>query len=133
MAVTDELAGRYGRSRSRIRRERWWIVGVAIAFMAVFAAWTVWAGYDGTSATLEETDTAYTVHNAQSVSVSFTINTAPGQPVSCAVEAMNATFAIVGWKIVSYPASQLQVTSHTETVRTTELATTGLISQCWLT
>ncbi|MDQ1608654.1 MAG: hypothetical protein QOE16_1386 [Microbacteriaceae bacterium] len=133
MAVTDELAGRYGRSRSRIRRERWWIVGVAIAFIAVFAAWTVWAGYDGTSATLEETDTAYTVHNAQSVSVSFTINTAPGQPVSCAVEAMNATFAIVGWKIVSYPASQLQVTSHTETVRTTELATTGLISQCWLT
>jgi cytochrome c oxidase assembly protein Cox11 len=133
MAVTDELAGRYGRSRSRIRRERWWIVGVAIAFVAVFAAWTVWAGYDGTSATLEETDTAYTVHNAQSVSVSFTINTAPGQPVSCAVEAMNATFAIVGWKIVSYPASQLQVTSHTETVRTTELATTGLISQCWLT
>jgi cytochrome c oxidase assembly protein Cox11 len=133
MTVTDELAGRYGRSRSRIRRERWWIVGVAIAFVAVFAAWTVWAGYDGTSATLEETDTAYTVHNAQSVSVSFTINTAPGQPVSCAVEAMNATFAIVGWKIVSYPASQLQVTSHTETVRTTELATTGLISQCWLT
>ncbi|MDQ1575451.1 MAG: hypothetical protein QOH55_601 [Microbacteriaceae bacterium] len=133
MAVTDELAGRYGRSRSRIRRERWWIVGVAIAFVAVFAAWTVWAGYDGTSATLEETDTAYTVHNAQSVSVSFTINTAPGQPVSCAVEAMNATFAIVGWKIVSYPASQQQVTSHTETVRTTELATTGLISQCWLT
>lgn len=133
MAVTDELAGRYGRSRSRIRRERWWIIGAAIAFVAVFAAWTVWAGYDGTSATLEETDTAYTVHNAQSVSVSFTINTAPGQPVSCAVEAMNATFAIVGWKIVSYPASQQQVNSHTETVRTTELANTGLISQCWLT
>jgi hypothetical protein len=46
---------------------------------------------------------------------------------------MDATFAIVGWKIVSYPASAQQVTSHTETVLTTELATTGLISQCWLT
>ncbi|MCU1575822.1 MAG: penicillin-binding protein [Leifsonia sp.] len=133
MAVTEELAGRYGRTRSRLRRDRWWIAGAAVAFVAVFAAWVVWAGYDGTSATLEETDTAYTIHDAHSVSVSFTINTAPGQPVSCAVEAMDATFAIVGWKIVSYPASDQQVTSHTETVLTTELATTGLISQCWLT
>ncbi|MDQ1582729.1 MAG: hypothetical protein QOF36_783 [Microbacteriaceae bacterium] len=133
MAVTDELAGRYGRSRGRIRRDRWLIIGTAIAFVAVFGAWTIWAGYDGTSATLEETDTAYTIHDAHSVSVSFTINTPPGHPVSCAVEAMNETFAIVGWKIVSYPAAKQQLTSHTETVRTTSLATTGLISQCWLT
>ena len=131
--MTDQLAERYGQTRSRGRRDRWWIIGIAAAFVAVFTAWVLWAGLDGSSSGLEATDTAHTIVDNHSVSVTFSINTSPGTPVTCAVQALDQSFAIVGWKIVSYPGSAQRVTSHTETVRTTELSNTGLISSCWLT
>jgi hypothetical protein len=132
VAVTEELATRYGRSRGRSRRDRWWIGAVAVAFVAVFTAWVVWAGLDGDAGSLEATDTAHTIVDAHSVSVSFTINVNPGTRVNCALQAMNPSFAIVGWKVVSYPGTTQRVTAHTETVRTTELSNTGLIYRCWL-
>ena len=131
--MTEQLAERYGRTRNRTRRDRWWILGIALAFVAVFTAWVLWAGLDSSSGDLEATDTAHTIVDAHKVSVTFSINTPPGTPVTCAVQALDESFAIVGWKIVSYPGSAQRVTSHTETVRTTELSNTGLISSCWLT
>ena len=131
--MTGQLAERYGRTRNRARRDRWWIIGIALAFVAVFTAWVLWAGLDGSSSDLEATDTAHTIVDAHTVSVTFSVNTAPGTPVTCAVQALDESFAIVGWKIVSYPGSSQRVTSHTETIRTTQLSNTGLISSCWLT
>lgn len=133
MAVTEQLNARYGRTRNRKRRDRWWIVGVAVAFVAVFTAWVIWAGFDGSSSDLEATDTAHTIVDDHSVSITFSINTKPGTPVTCAVQALDESYAIVGWRIISYPGAAQRVTSHTETIRTTELSNTGLISSCWLT
>ncbi|GAA1438541.1 hypothetical protein GCM10009617_00830 [Leifsonia poae] len=133
MAVTETLDQRYGRTPDRKRRARWWIIGAAVAFVAVFTAWTFWAGWDGDQANLEATDTAFTITDAHHVNISFTINTPEGTPVTCAVQALNESFAIVGWRIISYPASDARLTTHTETIRTTEQSNTGLISSCWLT
>jgi len=49
------------------------------------------------------------------------------------VQALNSTFAIVGWVIVDVAASSERTRTFTKTVRTTELAVTGLIYRCWLT
>ena len=133
MAVTETLDRRYGRTSQRKRRDRWWIAGVALAFVAVFTAWVFWAGWDSEQADLETTDTAFTIHDAHHIQISFTVNTATHTPVTCAIQALDPSFAIVGWRIVSYPGSDTRVTSHTETIRTTQLSNTGLISSCWLT
>ncbi len=133
MAVTETLDRRYGRTPGRKRRDRWWIIGVAVAFVAIFAAWTFWAGWDNDQADLEATDTAYTITDAHHVRITFTVNTPPGTPVTCAVQALNESFAIVGWRIISYPASDKRLTEYTETIKTTEQSNTGLISNCWLT
>ena len=53
--------------------------------------------------------------------------------MSCALQAQNSTFAIVGWTIVDVPASDRRVRTLGADVRTTELAVTGLIYRCWLT
>jgi hypothetical protein len=127
------LASRYGRTRARSRRDKWWIGGVAAAFVVVFAAWVVWGGFDGTTASLLETDTAYTIVDAQHTRVSFTVEVDPGHAVACAVEAQNVGFSTVGWKIVEYPASTHRLRAFTETVRTTSMPVTGLVDQCWLT
>ena len=53
--------------------------------------------------------------------------------MSCALQALNAEFAIVGWKIVELPGGTERTRAFVENVRVTEPAVTGLIYRCWLT
>ena len=127
------LQSRYGRTPGRRRRDRWLLAGGALAVVAVVTAWVFWAGWDNNQADLEATDTAYTIPDAHHVEITFTINTQPGTAVTCALQALNDDYAIVGWRIVSYPASDARVSTHTETIRTIAQSNTGLINTCWLT
>ncbi|ERK70787.1 hypothetical protein N136_02875 [Leifsonia aquatica ATCC 14665] len=133
MAVTETIDRRYGRTPQRKRRDRWLLIGGAVAVLAVVVAWVFWAGWDNNQSDLEATDTAYTIPDAHHVDISFTINAPKGTPVTCAIQALNEDFAIVGWRIVSYPGSDLRITQHTETIRTIQQSNTGLINTCWLT
>lgn len=126
------LASRYGRTRRTRRGNRWLFGAVAAAFLAVFIAWVVWAGLDGARDGVDAQDTAHLVVDDRTVQVSFDLTAPAGSEVACAVQALNEQSAVVGWLVVEYPASTDRFRSFTETVRTTELATTGLISSCWL-
>lgn len=130
--MTENLATRYGRTRSNSRRDRRLILSAAAAFVAVFVAWLLWAGLDEDKGSLQATDTGYTIGGEHSVTLRFAINVKPGTPVTCAVQALDERFAVVGWKVVSYPGTAQRVTEHSETVRTTERANTGLIYRCRL-
>ncbi|WP_081423133.1 DUF4307 domain-containing protein [Leifsonia xyli] len=127
------LASRYDRTLSAKRRDRWLLGAGAAAMLAVVTAWVLWAGWDKDQADLQFTDTAYTIPDARHVDITFTINTPRGTAVTCALQALNEDFAIVGWRIVSYPGSDSRVTTHRESIRTTQQSTTGLIKTCWLT
>jgi len=130
--MTEELANRYGRTRNRARRSRWLILAAAAAFVAVFVAWVLWAGLDEDQGSLEATDTGYRIVGEHAVALTFAVNVAPGTPVTCALQALDESFAVIGWKVVSFPGVGSRVTTHTETVRTTERANTGLIYRCRL-
>ena len=127
------LDERYGRTPSAKRRTRVIAVLSAVAFVAVFTAWLVWGGLLGSSAQLEAKDTGHEIISDSAVSVTWQFSVPAGTPARCAVQALNSTFAIVGWKIVDVPASDLLIRSLSETVLTTEPAVTGLIYRCWLT
>ncbi|AND16964.1 DUF4307 domain-containing protein [Rathayibacter tritici] len=132
LRAAGPLATRYGRtSRTRLGN-RWLFGGVALAFVAVFAAWVIWAGLDGARGQVDVQDTAHEVVDDRTVTVSFDLTAPVEREVACAVQALNEQSAVVGWLVVEYPASTERFRSHTETVRTTELANTGLISSCWL-
>lgn len=133
MAVTERIDRRYGRTPERRRRDRWLLGSGFLALLVVLAAWVVWAGWDNNQAELETTDTAFTIPDAHHVDISFSINAPVGAPVTCALQALNEDFAIVGWRIVEYPGSSSRVTKHTETIRTVQQSNTGLINTCWLT
>lgn len=126
------LASRYGRTRRRSRGSRWLFGAVTLAFVVVFAAWVGWAGLGGTRSAVTVQDTAHRVDNDRRVEISFDLTAPTGTEVACAITALNAQSAVVGWRVVEYPASTERFRSFTETVRTTELANTGLISSCWL-
>ncbi|MEO6825933.1 MAG: DUF4307 domain-containing protein [Microbacteriaceae bacterium] len=130
---STDLAQRYGTGPHDQTRRRWWIAGTAAALLALFIGWLAWSGSATSPGNLLATDTAHTIIDAHRISVSFEVNVDPGHPVSCALQALSPQFAVVGWKVVSLPASEHRTRTVTEDLRTTQRSTTGLISRCWLT
>ena len=128
-----ELDQRYGRTRSASGRKRWLVIGAAGAFAVVLVAWLVWAGLLSPDSDIEAVDTGHTIVDDSLVQVRYQLTVELGTPVSCAFQAQNSTFAIVGWNIVELPASERRTRTLGAEIRTTELAVTGLIYRCWLT
>lgn len=127
------LDARYGRTPAANKRTRIILIGAGIAFAVVFALWLWWGGLLGAPAQFEAKDTGHTIIDDSSVTVTWQFTADPGTPAQCAVQAMNSTFAIVGWKVVDIPAAEAHTRSFSETLLTTERAVTGLIYRCWLT
>lgn len=130
--MTD-LDARYGRSRVHSRRERvlGWTVGIGILLLAV--AWVWWVGTDPASTQLQSRTIGYEVEDDSTTIVTFDVSVDAGSPVTCAVSALNAAHGIVGWVELDLPPTEAFTTSHRVEVRTTEAATTGLVSECWVT
>ena len=130
----DSVAQRYGRTDAARRRRLTIGIGAAAGVLLVVVAWVVWVGLFSPSASLETRDTGYSNDNADdSVDIRFEVTVEPGTPVSCALQALNGEFGIVGWKIVELPVDETRTRAFVENVRVTEPAVTGLIYRCWLT
>lgn len=129
----DAIATRYGRTPATRRRALTLGVAAAAAVLVVVVAWVVWVGLLSPSATLESRDLGYVTRDDGSVDIRFEVSTTPGTEISCALQALNQQFAIVGWRVVDLPASTTHTRSFDENVRVTEPAVTGLIYRCWLT
>lgn len=132
-ARRETLDERYGRSRGLRRRDKIvaWCFGIVVGVVVV--AWAVWASADQTGPSLESLDVAHTIVDEHAVEVTFDVSVEPGTPVTCAVQALNESFGIVGWAIVDFGPESLFTTRHTTHVLTTERATTGLVYRCWIT
>ena len=130
---SDAIAERYGRTPANRRRTLTIGIIAGAAVLLVVGAWVVWVGLFGPSSSLESRDLGYVTRADASVDIRFEVTTEPGTAVSCALQALNQQFAIVGWKVVDLPPSGTRSRSFEENVRVTEPAVTGLIYRCWLT
>ncbi len=99
-APQARLDARYGRTPRDGRRVRTVSIVAAVAFVAVFAAWVVWGGLSGTNASLEVRELGYRDATPTSVTVQWEVSVEPGTEVTCALQALNGSFGIVGWRIV---------------------------------
>lgn len=129
----QRLDERYGRTPGAERRTRRLMVIAGVIFAAVFTAWVVWGGLSGTNAELEVRDLGYANATDTSIDVRWEVSVAPGTTVSCAVQALNESFGIVGWRIIELPASADRTRVFVESIRTAEPPVTGLPYRCWLT
>jgi hypothetical protein len=128
----QRLDERYGRSPRVERRTRRIMIVAAALFAVVFTAWVVWGGLSGTSAEIETRDLGYANITQTSIDVRWEVSVAPGTEVTCAMQALNKSFGIVGWRVIELPASTDRTRMFTETLRTAEPAVTGLPYECWL-
>lgn len=132
-ATSTHLDARYGRSPKAKRNNRIIVIGAAVGFVVVFTAWLVWGGLLEAPAQFEAKDTGYDIIDETAVEVRWQFNVPENTDARCAVQALNSTFAIIGWKVVDVPASDQRNRDLSTTVRTTEQAVSGLIYRCWLT
>lgn len=131
------LDERYGRTPG-VRRRRvlvGWLVGAAVLVASV--SWVVWVGLFTPGASLEWRDLGFELvddpDDVGAVDIRFEVSTDPGNEVSCALQALDGEFAIVGWRIVELPPGEERTRRFTERVETAQDAVTGLIYRCWLT
>ncbi len=127
MTTPQELDERYGRGRSR----RWPAVLGGTAAVAVVAVGLWWMG-GSTLDSVDTNDLAFQVIDEHSVELRFAVTAPRQREVHCALEALDETKAIVGWKIVRLPASGEHTRGFTERIPTLALATTSLVKSCWV-
>ncbi|PDQ34899.1 MAG: hypothetical protein B5766_09070 [Candidatus Lumbricidophila eiseniae] len=128
------LAQRYGRTPHARARDRLLLILGGLAVGVIVVAWVFWAGLDGQRAAVEVTNTSYTINAAdRSIEVRWNLSAPPGSATSCIVQALNANFTIVGWKVVDIPPSTAHIRTLTKHIRLAQPADTGLAYRCWLT
>lgn len=127
------LDSRYGRTPERQRRIRLIAILAGAGVLVVVTAWVLWVGLLGPSASLGSRDLGYQLDGDSAIEVRYEVTMDAGQTASCALEALNSDFGIVGWKVVDIPGSQTTTRQFRETLVTSEPAVTGLIYRCWLT
>jgi hypothetical protein len=131
--VSTALEDRYGRTPSRRRRGRALAIVAAAVVLVVVVAWVLWVGLFGTASSLGTRDLGYQLQGSDAIEVRYEVTVDTGRTVSCALQALNSDFAVVGWKVVALPASDQGTRQLRETLKTTEPPVTGLIYRCWLT
>mgnify|MGYP001158677883 CR=1 FL=1 len=126
----DLLASRYGTTpRSRTRQRLLAYTGAA-GVTAVLIAWLAWAGLAQPTAQFETRDLGYELVSEREVVVKFELSAPPGTELACAVQALNASYGIVGWQVLGIPASDERTRVFNQPVRTSEQAVTVLLYEC---
>ncbi len=131
-ATAATLDDRYGRTAGNRKRSRLIAIVAAAAVVVVFAAWVIWAGLDQSSHGLDSTDVGYQVVSDHETVVHSQVSVDPGTEAKCAVQALDKSYSIVGWKVVTLPPSSERTRSITTPVNTTTRGVTGLIHDCWV-
>lgn len=132
-STTAALDERYGRTPGRRRRRTIVAVATGAAVVITSIAWVIWVGLFEPGASLETRDLGFTLGEQGTVDIRFEVSADPGAEVSCALQALDQQFGIVGWKVVDLPPSDDRTRVFTEVVQTAADPVTGLIYRCWLT
>ena len=126
------LGSRYGQTTRVSRQQRIWAVTGVAGVAVVLIAWLWWAGLAQPTAQFETRNLGYELVSDREVIVKFEVSAPPGTRLNCAVQALNASYGIVGWQILDIAASDQRTRVFNQPVRTSEQAVTGLLYQCWV-
>ena len=105
-----------------------WVAGtIAILLGCALAVWFALASTVGKPTW---TDLSYHVLDDRTVDVTYLVSRPVGRDVTCAIRALDRSFATVGLVEVHIPGSDASSVRRTTRVRTTSRAVTGVVRSC---
>ncbi|NYE96523.1 hypothetical protein FHU41_002773 [Psychromicrobium silvestre] len=134
--VSSSLANRYGRPQSKLgRRGKIWLIAVAAVLIITFVSWLTF----GNGPTADSKLVGFTVVNATETTVNFQVSKDPASTAQCELQALDNSFAVVGWKVVTVgPNGSDQGTEGGRTtvqkvdLLTDTLAVSADVDSCWI-
>ncbi|PFG37538.1 uncharacterized protein DUF4307 [Flavimobilis soli] len=124
------LAERYGtvapdaRAR-RLRVAALWTIGVVGTVLAAWSGWSMVASEKFTTQ-----DVGFSVQSSEVVTVTFNVTKDADLTLDCRVVALNTAYGQVGYRDVTIGPGTSERETFTVEVRTSELATTGMVDSC---
>ena len=133
--LPEQIAQRYGKSPQQETQRRRAIFITAGLFAALFIVWAVWANLTAKNEPTFKTS-SFEIIDKQNLSVSFVLSKPANSTAICAVQALKEDYGVVAYKEVRIPATSPEDGSITDvplkvSLRSTELAVTGLVDRCW--
>ncbi|MEC5190321.1 MULTISPECIES: DUF4307 domain-containing protein [unclassified Arthrobacter] len=135
--ASPSLANRYGgQKRTLSGRAKRIVLVLAIAAGIAFMAWI---STSNATESVTFKDIGYSTPDATLVEVDFQVTKEPATAATCSVKAMDAKFAVVGWKVVDIAPNAAdagtdggRTTAHRATLRTESQAVSGVVDSCWI-
>ena len=132
-AGSPTIARRYGETARRRIATRWLLIGLGSFIAFVMIAWAIWGSSLGSaSSRLQFTDTANNPVDGHHITVSFAVDAPAHTAVSCAVEAQNVDFTVVGYDVINLKPTAKTHQVVTKALVTYEPAVSGSLDTCWL-
>lgn len=133
--LPEQIAQRYGKSPQQEAQRRRAIFITAGLFAALFIVWAVWANLTAKNEPTFKTS-SFEIIDKQNLSVSFVLSKPANSTAICAVQALKEDYGVVAYKEVRISATSPENGSITDvplkvSLRSTELAVTGLVDRCW--
>ncbi|MCC3282297.1 DUF4307 domain-containing protein [Arthrobacter caoxuetaonis] len=130
MSSETRLANRYGTPKPGMSRRTKTILASAAGAAAVGAA--VFMAIPTGAGTVTSKDVGFTIPDASTAVVDFTVTKPTDVTVDCAVQVLNDSYAVVGWKTVRIGPAETGTVSLSVAVRTDSLGVTGGANACWV-
>ena len=135
-SAATSLANRYGTPKRKVSKKTQKIIIVVAAVLAL--TWILWVTIGG-NAGISNKDLSYHVVDSTLTTVDFAVSKDRDATAQCAIKAMDDTYAVVGWKVLTIgPNSKDTGSENGRTtivraqLRTDTLAVTGLVENCWI-
>lgn len=133
-ASPNTVADRYGTRHSKRldKRVGWTIGSLAVVVglgVILFSGWQQdTTEFKNLGFSFDKDDTESGIYSA---TTRFEVTSTPGAHVSCAVEALNTSKAVVGWKVIDLPVIETRTQSVATTLVTIGPATAVHAKACW--
>ena len=126
----SRLANRYGAPKPGLsRRTKIVATGVAVLLGCGAAAYLAMPSPGGE---VSFKDVGFSIIDAEHATVDFQVTKDPEDSASCAIQVLNESYAVVGWKQVTIGPAEEATTGQRLDVRTDSLGVTGGVNACWL-
>ncbi|MEC5181611.1 DUF4307 domain-containing protein [Arthrobacter sp. CG_A4] len=136
-SASTNLANRYGGKKRALggsaRR------AILVAALAGGIGFMAWISTSNATESITFKDIGYSTPDATVAEIDFQVTKEPSTDAKCAVKALDAKFAVVGWKVVDIAPNATdagsdggRTTAHRALLRTESQAVSGVVDSCWL-